>query len=130
MGIVANPLALEIQGSVYPWKVRTVPSGMVQEQSTETSNQARQGKNSLNTSNRRMCTGHERGRKDSVGEGECNRAGKLEARLGAAQSGVAGKEPKPDSTGFAWQEQPLDIEIPEGERIAEGMRLLAVSLLA
>lgn len=84
-----------------------------------------------------MCTGHERGRKeDSAGEGECNRVGKLEARLGAAQSGVVGKESKLDSTDFAWQEQPLDTEIPGGERIAEGMgrlvgcmELLAVSLL-
>lgn len=63
---------------------------------------ARHAKKELNTSRRGRRTGYGRGKKGSAGEGGCNRVGKLEARLGAGQSGVADMEPNIGSTDFAW----------------------------
>jgi len=87
---------------------------------------ARHAKKDLNTSGLRRHTGHERGRRGSAGEGECNRVGRLGERLGAGQS-VVDIEPKLDSKGCcAWQEQPLNTGIPVGERIAAKRGRLAV----
>jgi len=83
----------------------------------------RHAKIHLNTSGLRRHTGLEICRRGSAGEGECNRVGRLGEQLGADQS-VAGKEPILDSMGFAWEEQPLNIGNPVGERIAGEMRRL------